>query len=216
MTTKKEFMDLINETVNVENDEKRVYLVFKPKIGWYYEVSAPVAEVLDDNIIWISNAFEYGASRPMKLYHLVHILKTCKDEQEVAFEIYGFNGTTNEQIICRSLDLSDIDIEETSDNIRIILSTNTIGDTNTGKFVVQRLDNNMHIRWDANTVVFDSVDEANKFISTFPKFVEGINYSIVPLTKDLLSFKHILYKDLINTDSYKEELASGIYTKGEE
>lgn len=126
-TTCKDFLNLINEKVNETSYNKPVALVFRPKGGWQYEVNCAVTSVLDDDIIWISNGFGTRDKHPMKLQDIIIKLNICKEEQEVAFEIYGWNGQSNEQIICRSLELSDITVEEIGDCIYFILFIDTIG-----------------------------------------------------------------------------------------
>ena len=116
--TKTEFLDFIRNEVSVEDFDKPISMVFRPKTGWKYEVIIPLTEVLDEtDVIWISNAFSNERPR-LTMQQLMSKLLGCDNDKSVWIEVYGYNGERCDQFIYSKLNsLEDIKIMEVNDVI---------------------------------------------------------------------------------------------------
>lgn len=112
-TTKTQLLDFIRNKISVEDFDKPISMVFKPKTGWKFEVIIPVTEVSNDNdIIWISNAFSNERPR-LTMQQLMSKLLEYDNETPVWIEVYGYNGKINDQFIYSKLNsIEDIEIKE--------------------------------------------------------------------------------------------------------
>lgn len=111
--TKTEFLDFIRNEVSVEDFDKPISMVFRPKTGWKYEVIIPLTEVLDEtDVIWISNAFSNERPR-LTMQQLMSKLLGCDNDKSVWIEVFGYNGERCDQFIYSKLNsLEDVEIME--------------------------------------------------------------------------------------------------------
>lgn len=207
--TKKEFLDLFVKSNT--NLTKQVKLNIKPKGGWIFELNCPITNVLcdGDDYVFISNSFS-KTDPVLTVVNFIDKLTDCSDydDKPVVFEIYAWDGTSNEQILITFAEDSDISFTETEDSVIITLLINEIYSCYStkcedNKFIIQRTDEpNLYTRWDKRVIVFDTIDEVNKHINENFYFYQNTNYKIIPLPRQ---FKLVVnYKDIVNTDEYKE------------
>lgn len=74
------------------------------------------------------------------------------------------------------------------------------------KFIIVRDDDHdLAAQWDGKTIMFKSREEAAEFTEFFPWFFGGVKCGTIPI-EPCEGYEYIYYKDLINLDSFKEEM----------
>lgn len=86
---------------NVKNKDLPVYMDMQPVKGWNFHISAQITDIVDESerydIAFVSNAFS-DIKQNMNTNDIIARLNELDNCGYIAFEIYGCNGTTNEQI----------------------------------------------------------------------------------------------------------------------
>ena len=128
----KEFINELKENVRDYNKLVSLRICPVPNTSWEYRLEAPATNVValyepnpELDMVFISNAFS-GEVKIFNTERLISELKDFKMDAEVAFEIYGFNGECNEQIICRSSKGHVVCVLEDENSVSIILYTESI------------------------------------------------------------------------------------------
>ena len=124
--TRTEFIEYLEE--NAKNKDLPVVLTIKPTKGWKYRVIAEVTDIgcepEEYDIAFISNAFSDTESI-MTTNDIIARLKEI-DSGYIAFEIYGCNGTTNEQIKSETPSINNIILEQSSTYTNIVVLVDKI------------------------------------------------------------------------------------------
>ena len=111
--TQNKLYNIIMSLIDDSDFGKFAYISVKPKQGWELSLTAPITNILNDyKYTFISNAFSDGdAYSFFKVQRFIESLSEYKyRNSDIAFEIYSYNGKTNEQIVIVS-DISESDIK---------------------------------------------------------------------------------------------------------
>ena len=125
--------ELLGFLDKIKDKDKKVQLTASAKRGWLFKINCPITNVLKDEWVFVSNAFSTNKSESefMTVKSLLFELNKHSSDNELVFEIYGTDGTTNEQIICERIEtLQDVHIYEKENCVEIDIKVNRVGNVN--------------------------------------------------------------------------------------
>lgn len=121
----KEFLSLLE---GINNKNLPLKMTVKPLLGWQYELSAFVTNVIYEpevyNSVFITNAFS-DSDPKMTVNQVIDDLRIFLKEDSnanIAFEIYGLDKTNlNEQFICEGPEIQNVNVSECEEYVCITI-----------------------------------------------------------------------------------------------
>ena len=121
--TRNKFLNIIMANITEDDFNKPVSISIRSKLGWTMAIHSPVTNILnDEGFTYISNAFsDTEDNHIFTIQRIINSLGEYKRHDfSIVFEIYSYNGKSNEQIVIVS-EMSDSDIAIIKDDAVILI-----------------------------------------------------------------------------------------------
>ena len=123
-----ELIHLIVNTTRSYNSCKKVKMIIRPSKGWLYEIHCDITDIVIEptaNAVFISNAFSSKDCYGRNISGMLNVLRN-RPEYYVAFEVYGWSGKSNRQILTEVPKIENVSVQENDDCFVFIINTESI------------------------------------------------------------------------------------------